>query len=65
MKKFVKTHSATLLGMVIGAVSGYLYWKFTGCNTGNCAITSNPRNSTLYGTVMGGLLFSVFKKDKK
>jgi uncharacterized protein YcfJ len=65
MKKFAKKHLFTLAGAVIGAVAGYFYWKFIGCTTGSCAITSNPFNSTLYGAVMGGLLVSTFKKDKK
>ncbi len=65
MKKFAKKHLFTLIGVVIGAIAGYLYWKFIGCTTGSCAITSNPFNSTLYGAVMGGLLVSTFKKDKK
>ncbi len=65
MKKFAKKQLFTLIGAVIGAIAGYLYWKFIGCTTGSCAITSNPFNSTLYGAVMGGLLVSTFKKDKK
>lgn len=65
MKKFVKKHLFTIIGVIIGAAAGYLYWKFIGCSTGSCAITSNPVNSTLYGAAMGGLLLSTFKKDKK
>lgn len=55
------------LGLVIGAVSGYLYWYFVGCASGSCAITSSPVNSTLYGSVLGVLLVNTFnpKKSKK
>lgn len=65
MKKFAKKHLFTIIDVAIGAIAGYLYWKFIGCSTGSCAITSNPINSTLYGAAMGGLLLSTFKKDKK
>lgn len=65
MKKYGKKHLYTILGIAIGAVAGYFYWKFIGCSTGSCAITSNPINSTIYGSVTGGLLLSIFKKDKK
>lgn len=65
MKNFLKKNTITILGVLLGALSGFLYWKFIGCSTGSCAITSNPINSTLYGTVMGGLLSSILKKDKK
>lgn len=54
-----------MAGMVAGALAGYFYWKFVGCSSGSCAITSRPLNSSIYGAVMGGLLFSIFKKNKK
>ncbi|MFS0491186.1 hypothetical protein PIECOFPK_02283 [Mycovorax composti] len=65
MNTFIRKNLLTIIGIPLGALSGFLYWKFVGCNTGTCAITSNPLNSTLYGSVMGGLVFSMFKKDKK
>jgi hypothetical protein len=39
-----------------GAVAGFLYYKFVGCRTGTCPITSSPIISTLYGAGMGFLL---------
>ncbi|MFA6060133.1 MAG: DUF6132 family protein [Taibaiella sp.] len=65
MKKFFKAHWLSMAGMVAGALAGYFYWKFVGCSSGSCAITSRPLNSSIYGAVMGGLLFSIFKKNKK
>jgi hypothetical protein len=49
-----------VIGVVIGAIAGYLYYFYVGCSSGTCAITSKPLNSTLYGAVMGGLLFNMF-----
>ncbi|TAF67832.1 MAG: hypothetical protein EAZ55_02090 [Cytophagales bacterium] len=51
-------------GIVIGAISGYAYWYFVGCYSGTCAISSQPLNSTLYGTLMGGLLVNLFLPEK-
>ena len=51
------------LGALAGAVAGFLYWKYVGCLTGTCSITSKPINSTLYFALMGSLLFGMFKKD--
>ncbi|WP_353196040.1 DUF6132 family protein [Parapedobacter defluvii] len=65
MKRFVKRHLLTIIGVAIGATAGYLYWKFIGCSTGTCAITSKPLNSTLYGALLVGLLFSTVQKNKK
>lgn len=64
MKKFAKKHLITIIGVFIGAIAGYFYWKLVGCSSGSCAITSKPINSTLYGAVMGGLIFSMFKSNK-
>ncbi|MBL7997327.1 MAG: hypothetical protein JNL32_01695 [Candidatus Kapabacteria bacterium] len=61
MKTLVKKHRLILIGVAIGAVSGYAYYSFVGCESGTCAITSDPLNSTLYGSVMGGLVFSMFE----
>lgn len=65
MKKFIKSNRLFLAGMLAGAVAGYLYWRNIGCSSGTCAITSSPFNSTAYGALMGGLLFSFFQKNKK
>jgi hypothetical protein len=62
MKNWVKNNFLTFLGICLGALAGYLYWNFVGCQSGACAITSNPINSTLYGSLMGGLLLSSFQK---
>ncbi len=63
MKLFIKKYWLTTIGIIVGAVGGYLYYQFVGCVNGTCAITSKPLNSTLYGALMGGLLFSMFKKE--
>lgn len=55
----------TSVGVVLGSIGGYLYYKFVGCSTGNCAIASNPINMTLYGAFMGGLLLNMFVPSKK
>jgi hypothetical protein len=55
----------TGIGIVIGALAGYAYYFYVGCASGTCAITSKPLNSTLYGALMGGLVFNMFVKDTK
>ena len=60
-----KTLTITGIGAVIGAIAGYLYYKYVGCASGTCKITSKPLNSTLYFALIGGLLFYMFVKDSK
>lgn len=65
IKKVFTQYWLVLLGVVIGALGGYLYWLYIGCSSGSCPITSSPFLSSLWGAVMGGLLFSIFKREKK
>lgn len=53
-----------LIGMAVGAVAGWLYWKYVGCVTGSCPITSQPVNSSVYGAVMGALVGDMFRKKE-
>jgi hypothetical protein len=62
--KLILKHKLTIIGIIVGATSGYLYYHFIGCASGHCAITSKPLNSTLYGAMMGGLLLNMFQKEK-
>lgn len=64
MKRFVKQHVLVAIGLVLGAIAGYTYYRFAGCASGTCAITASPVNSTIYFSIMGGILFSMFKKNK-
>jgi len=63
MKTFLFQNKLLILGIVLGAIAGFLYWKLVGCNSGTCLITSKWHNSTVYGAIMGGLLLSIFKKE--
>ena len=55
----------TVIGVIVGAIAGYAYYHYVGCASGTCAITSKPLNSSLYGALMGGLLFNLFVKENK
>ena len=60
-----KGYIITGIGIIIGLIAGYAYYHFVGCTSGTCAITSKPLNSSLYGGLMGGLVFNMFVKDTK
>jgi len=65
MKKWFSINYLLVIGALAGALTGFLYWKYIGCISGTCAITSKPFNSTLYFSVLGVLFFSLFKKNTK
>ncbi|HEV2247372.1 MAG TPA: DUF6132 family protein [Terriglobia bacterium] len=60
----MKKSKAMILRIIIGAVAGgglgFAYYKFVGCSTGTCPLTSNPIISSLYGMVVGALVASSF-----
>jgi hypothetical protein len=46
----------SVIGVLVGAILGFAYYKLVGCSTGACPITSNPWISTFYGATLGFLL---------
>jgi hypothetical protein len=64
MKKLKKPIIRGILGILIGGILGFAYYKFIGCSSGTCPITSNPISSIIYGAVMGSLL-SISKSKKE
>ena len=64
IRTFFNKYKLTIIGVIVGAIGGYLYYRLVGCESGACAITSSPINSTIYGMLLGGLLFNMFKKEK-
>lgn len=61
----IKENIIIIIGAIIGCISGYLYWKYVGCASGSCPITSSPIISTLYMGVLGGLIGSIVKNRNK
>lgn len=61
--KHKKSILLTSVGLMAGSLAGFFYWKFVGCNSGTCAIRSNPTKSTLYGAMLGALLVLSFTPD--
>jgi len=59
MKKYIPL----ALGIVLGGLAGFVYWYYIGCNSGSCAITSSPVNSSIYGAVMGIFIANLFQKE--
>jgi len=45
-----------IIGIVGGGILGYGVYRFIGCSSGTCLLTSNPWVSTIIGMVFGVLL---------
>ena len=61
----LKVSIPEIIGLVIGAVGGFIYYKTVGCPTGSCPITSNPWISTIWGGFIGYLFGNMFNKKNK
>lgn len=64
IKILFKKYWLTLVGVFLGAFVGWLYWYSIGCENGLCTIKSDPWKMTLYGALMGGLIFDMIKNLK-
>jgi hypothetical protein len=60
--KYLPLHN--LIGIIAGAIGGYIYYTQVVCVTGGCPLTSNPFITVLWGALMGYLLADMFTKKK-
>jgi F0F1-type ATP synthase assembly protein I len=58
-KRFFKKFFPEITGAVLGALGGFIYWKYVGCASGTCTIKSNWYLMIPWGMVMGFLVGSV------
>ncbi len=63
IKSYIKQSRLTIIGIIVGSLGGYLFWHYIGCMSGTCPITSSPLNSAIFGSIIGGLVFSMFKAN--
>jgi hypothetical protein len=62
MSRLIHKNKWVVVGSMVGALVGFLYWKWVGCSSGTCMITSNPYRSTIYGAFIFGGFFNLFRK---
>ena len=63
MRKLAQKYWKQVLFTFIGAGLGFAYWKFIGCNSGTCPLTSNWHTTTLFGGLIGMLAVPGRKND--
>jgi len=56
IKKIFQTKRIQIIFLLIGAVGGFIYWRFVGCTSGTCAIKSVWYWTTLWGAAVGYLV---------
>jgi hypothetical protein len=70
IKEVFKSKHIQIIFLLIGAIGGFLYWRFVGCTSGTCVIKSVWYWTTLWGAAMGYLVGDfindiVQKRNKK
>ena len=45
-----------IIGAIVGGVLGFGIYRFIGCASGTCPITSSPWLSTIFGIAFGALV---------
>lgn len=68
-RAILKKYLPEIIGTLIGALGGYIYWKYVGCVSGTCTIKSNWYLMVPWAAVLGFLAGSVagdiIRKKKK
>jgi len=54
-REILRNKKITIIFTLIGALGGFLYWKYIGCLSGTCVIRSVWYWSTLWGAAAGYL----------
>ena len=69
MKDFIDKHKYGILLIIPGLIAGFLYWKYVGCMSGTCSVTSSWYSMLLFGGLLGYFvgdsIDDVIKKRKK
>ena len=64
MKKILKKYWLQIILALIGVAGGYLYWRFVGCKSGSCPITSTWYMSVLAGGILGYLIGDIINDTR-
>jgi len=68
IKKIIQKYPVQIGFTIVGAIGGFLYWRFVGCTSGTCAIKSVWYWTTLWGAAVGYLtgdfIFDIWEKRK-
>ncbi len=68
VKGFILSRRTQFVFLLVGALGGFLYWRFIGCNSGACLIKSVWYWSTLWGAaagyLVGDFIVDIIKKVK-
>jgi len=62
--KIKKSSVPEIIGIAVGAIGGFIYYKTVGSSTGACPITSNPWLTIIWGSLIGYLIGNLFNKNK-
>lgn len=65
MKEKLNKYRFKILFVILGGIAGFLYWRFVGCTSGTCPITSNWFTTVPYGMLFGWLISDLVKPKVK
>jgi len=61
MKISLRKYLPEIVGLIIGGLVGYLYWRYVGCVSGTCTLKSNWYLMIPWGMMLGYLIGALVK----
>lgn len=65
MTNFYIRHKYGILFLVPGIIVGFFYWRYVGCTSGTCPITSNWQLTVLFSGLIGFLIGDIIDDKRK
>lgn len=65
MTNFYNRHKYGILFIIPGIILGFFYWKYVGCVSGTCPITSNWQLTVLFSSIIGFLIGDMIDDKRK
>jgi len=64
IKIFLQVNKVVLIGILIGAILGYIYWEYIGCYWGTYPLSAVCWINCLTGGIMGGFVCSFWVEER-
>lgn len=60
---FIVNNKVVLIGLLVGLAAGFIHWYYFACYWGTYPLSSECWVNCCYGTILGGFIATLIKKE--